>query len=421
MKAPSYRTIGILGALLVALAVALAVFVASDLGSSTSSEGMAPPVGSGASAVPFEPESETVEVADGLTLTTITDAVGPNRIYMLMLTPSETPMTLDVVMPRNGFGGAAPLTRIADRHGAIAAINGDYGTPSLGRPLHLFAMDGRLIQTSLINQAGRNFAMSADERTAFFGRPEVSIVLRRADGRSFDIQRWNDGEPGPDAVVAYSEEAVGIENPPPNACSVRLVPTSSRSWTPNHGVRREYSVEVIRCGEDPVQVTPGSVVLSALPAGTRAADVEGLALGERVQLDWSLGWPGVLDAIGGSVLLVDDGEVVTEKCHLGYECWRHPRTGVGITADGRILLVVLDGRRPGYSLGMRREDFAVLMLSLGAVDAMALDGGGSSEMVVEGRIVNRPSGNEERPLESALVVLPGPDPDEELLALPGPG
>ncbi len=418
MNAPSYRTIAVSGVILAVLLAAMGVVVVRDLGPSGPVLGAADPPTPRPS--PAGRISETVEVTEGLALTTITDPAGPNRIFMLTLTPSASPLTLDVVLPQGGLGGTAPLTRIAERHGAIAAVNGDYGVPS-GRPLHLFAMDGRLIQTSLINQAGRNFAMSADERTAFFGRPEVSITLQRQDGRSFQIQKWNDGEPGPDSVVAYSDEAAGLEAPPPNACSARLVPTASRSWTPQHGVRRELEVEVVRCGEDPVDVTPGSVVLSALPSGTRADDVQGLSVGGRVQLEWSLGWPGVLDAIGGSVLLVEDGEVVTDKCHLGYECWRHPRTGVGMTADGQILLVVVDGRRPGYSVGLRREEFAALMLSLGAVDALALDGGGSSEMVVQGRVVDRPSGNEERRLMSALVVLPGPDPDEDMPSLPGPG
>jgi len=419
VNAPSYRTIGILGVVLAILVAAMALVVLRDAGSPAPA-GPASPDASGTPSRSPERESETVEVTDGLTLTTITDPAGPSRIFMLTLTPSETPLTLDVALPQDGLGGTAPLTRIAARHGATAAVNGDYGVSS-GRPLHLFAMDGRLIQTSLINQAGRNFAMSADERTAYFGRPEVAIVLRRAGGGSFDVQRWNDGVPGPDAVVAYSDEAAGLEAPPPNACSARLAPAGSRTWSPERRVRREYSVEVVRCGEDPVEVTPGSVVLSAAASGTRAQDVGELKVGEQVQLEWSLGWPGVLDAIGGSVLLVEDGQVVTEKCHLGYECWRHPRTGVGITEDGRILLVVLDGRRPGYSVGMRREEFAGLMLSLGAVDALALDGGGSSEMVVDGRVINRPAGNEERGLMSALLVLPGPDPDEDLPAPPGPG
>jgi hypothetical protein len=85
---------------------------------------------------------------------------------------------------------------------------------------------------------------------------------------------------------------------------------------------------------------------------------------------------------------------------------------VGITADGQILLVVVDGRQPGYSTGMTMQEFARLFLDLGAVDAMNLDGGGSSTMVVNGEVVNRPSEGVERSVGSAIVVLPGSDPGE---------
>jgi exopolysaccharide biosynthesis protein len=85
---------------------------------------------------------------------------------------------------------------------------------------------------------------------------------------------------------------------------------------------------------------------------------------------------------------------------------------VGVTATGKILLVVVDGRQPRWSLGPTSSEFAQIMADLGAVTALNLDGGGSSEMVVEGEVVNRPSDGHERAITNAILVLPGPDPDE---------
>jgi exopolysaccharide biosynthesis protein len=62
-----------------------------------------------------------------------------------------------------------------------------------------------------------------------------------------------------------------------------------------------------------------------------------------------------------------------------------------VTDTGELLLVVIDGRRPGYSVGATLPEAARVMQSLGARDALNLDGGGSSAMVVRGRVVNRPS------------------------------
>jgi hypothetical protein len=86
---------------------------------------------------------------------------------------------------------------------------------------------------------------------------------------------------------------------------------------------------------------------------------------------------------------------------------RHPRTVAGVRADGTLLLVTVDGRRAGWSAGATLPEAARLMRSLGARDALNLDGGGSTAMAVRGRVVSRPSDpTGERAVSDALVVLP---------------
>jgi Phosphodiester glycosidase len=114
--------------------------------------------------------------------------------------------------------------------------------------------------------------------------------------------------------------------------------------------------------------------------------------------------------MGGIPLLVEDGEVAVSRCRASL-CRRHPRTGVGVTEEGEVLLVVVDGRRR-LSRGLTLVGFARLFRRLGATWALNLDGGGSSTMVVRGRIVNVPSDGRERPVCCSIMVLPGPDPGE---------
>jgi exopolysaccharide biosynthesis protein len=86
---------------------------------------------------------------------------------------------------------------------------------------------------------------------------------------------------------------------------------------------------------------------------------------------------------------------------------RQPRTLAGVRADGRVLLVTVDGRRPGWSTGVTLREAARLMLSLGARDALNLDGGGSTTMTVRGEVVNRPSDSYgERPVSDGIYALP---------------
>ena len=86
---------------------------------------------------------------------------------------------------------------------------------------------------------------------------------------------------------------------------------------------------------------------------------------------------------------------------------RNPRTLAGVRPDGTLLLVTVDGGRPGWSVGMTLTEAARLMRSLGATDALNLDGGGSSTMIVRGEVVNRPSDRVgERPVSNGVFVMP---------------
>lgn len=94
-------------------------------------------------------------------------------------------------------------------------------------------------------------------------------------------------------------------------------------------------------------------------------------------------------AVGGFYLALEKGKVV------GTDGPRHPRTAAGVSKDGRYLyLAVFDGRQPGYSAGATTQEVGEWMKHFGAWDAVNLDGGGSSAMVVEqgdgSRALNRP-------------------------------
>ncbi len=116
----------------------------------------------------------------------------------------------------------------------------------------------------------------------------------------------------------------------------------------------------------------------------------------------------VRDALGaGPALLVDGAIRVTddEEVFFGTSIPKtHPRTAAGRTRDGALILMVVDGRQP-ESRGVRLDELAVLMRDVGAVDAINLDGGGSSSLVVRGTLLNRPAGDTlQREVMSALVT-----------------
>ena len=86
---------------------------------------------------------------------------------------------------------------------------------------------------------------------------------------------------------------------------------------------------------------------------------------------------------------------------------RQPRTLAGVRGDGSLLLVTVDGAAPGWSAGMTLREAARLMRSLGARNALNLDGGGSSTMAVRAQVVNRPSDpGGERRVSDGLFAMP---------------
>ena len=103
----------------------------------------------------------------------------------------------------------------------------------------------------------------------------------------------------------------------------------------------------------------------------------------------------VYNAISGNTMLVEKGKVLE-----GLAGTLEPRTAVGLDKRNRwLFLVIVDGRQPGYSEGVSLAELARLMLELGAYNAMNLDGGGSSAMVVQGnngqpRVLNSPIDNQ---------------------------
>jgi hypothetical protein len=179
------------------------------------------------------------------------------------------------------------------------------------------------------------------------------------------------------------------------------------------GVSRDYKVVRKRCSSTAMAMRAGTTVLSSHTTGAGATVLNSMKRRHIVRLRWSFGWSGVMDSVGGMPLLVQAGVPVAPATCSSYFCSRNPRTGIGVTADGSILMVTVDGRKSS-SVGMTLIGFAKYMVQLGAQYAVNLDGGGGSTMWVNGLgVVNDPSDSTgERPVTNSVLVLPGADPGE---------
>ncbi len=332
-------------------------------------------------------------------------------IHILSINPDAT-ATLDASVAGTSFPAYDLTRRMIDNVGGIAGVNGDFGLLP-GRPAHAAAVDGELIQTSVLGGKGRAFAMSFDEHEAHIGRPRILVRLEDpAVGLDIEIHRWNTGPPDSGEVAGFTERGGRLSPPPTDACAARLTPAGARAWSADgFSIVSQWTVDRVQCASESLGLL-GGIVVAARRSSSVGDMIASMNVGDSVTTSWSSGWRGVTELVGGSAILLRDGQVMVTSCDR-YLCFRHPRTAVGVREDGGVILVVVDGRsfRSG---GATLVGLARLMKDLGAVQALNLDGGGSSTMVVNGKVVNSPSDGHERAVTSALVVLPGPDAGETL-------
>ena len=160
-----------------------------------------------------------------------------------------------------------------------------------------------------------------------------------------------------------------------------------------------------------VSIPPDGAVLVARGTAAQALQADAVVGGQvSVFIGLRKDWASVTDAVGGGPALVrggkairpeNSGESLTDVQLYGPD----PRTAIGQRPDGGIVIIAADGRRRGWSVGIRNYDLAVMLIHYGCVTGFALDSGGSTTIAFDGRVLNRPSDpSGERPVGEALVV-----------------
>jgi len=124
-------------------------------------------------------------------------------------------------------------------------------------------------------------------------------------------------------------------------------------------------------------------------------------------IEWK--WWKMRTAVGGGPVLIQDGKIkITneeEQLFSGGAGDKHPRTAMGYTRDGRLIILAIQGRTPGIAEGATLEQEAKILLDLGCYEALNLDGGGSSCLLVNGKETIRPSDKTgQRPVPGVFII-----------------
>lgn len=226
-----------------------------------------------------------------------------------------------------------------------------------------------------------------------------------------------------DAVIAYNSAFGGPVrvNVPQGSSNGALtsVRVKADAW-PGTGSVSAKVTEVVS-GQTSLTVGNDEVIITGRGASARA--LAGLQAGQTVSLNTQLvpmdpakagDWTQVHTAIAGGPQVLRNGQVTPPADWIseGFEPRvhsnvRHPRTAIGRTANNETVMITADGRQNGYSVGLTMQELGQYMASQGVVDAVSLDGGGSTQVTVGSRLVNRPCCDRSlRRVADGIAILP---------------
>lgn len=273
------------------------------------------------------------------------------------------------------------VRNIAQRTNSIVAINGGFFKPQTGVPLGTLMIDKKIYTGPIYDR--------------------VALGIFK-DG--YDVGRVQlDGK-----IIGNNQE-IKIDNINQPRMLSSYILAYTRDWgkyapaSPQYGVQLQIvGNKITAASANPLSIPENGYVL----VGPKAK--LGKLFGAQyvdIKINTNPKWENVKHIISGGPYLVRNGEVYIDMTaqKLGSIGGRNPRTAIGYTKDNDLILITADGRE-GSSIGLTLTELANLLKGLGCVNAINLDGGGSTVMYVKGQIVNRPHQPGGIALSNALVI-----------------
>ena len=273
------------------------------------------------------------------------------------------------------------ISSIANSKNAIAAINGTYFKFQSGVPLGTLMIDGKVYTGPVYDRV----ALGIFDNGFDVARVQLNAALS-GSGEKIKVDNINQPRMLSTHVLVYTPEW-GMSSP----------------YAPKYGMSlRVADGKITKASANPLDIPQNGYVISGpkklLQPLLKDKDV-------KLTIKTIPEWKNVKHIISGGPYLVKNGEVFVDMTaqKLASIGGRNPRTAVGYTSDNNLILVTADGRE-GSSIGMTLMELARFMQSLGCIGAINLDGGGSTVMYVDGKVVNKPQVKGGIPLSNALVL-----------------
>ena len=309
----------------------------------------------------------------------------------------------------------------------VSGLNGDWYVLSTGAPTGLVVTDGVVRATGYYSST---WAIGFyDDGTAFIAQNglSMSVTLGGAalnlSGGINKVRKMTSSDGSGGLTLLTSDFADTTKNSEAGV-DVILTPVEDESGTystePRIGRQTQYVVEQVLESTGSIAIPEGKAVLTlnAKDNADTLAKLRALVPGDTVTLSITstdARWSQVDQALGGVAKLVTNGQAAS-----GLDASRTAWPAIGIKADGTLVFYALDGKQPGLSVGATQTQVAQRLIELGCVEAICMDGGGSTTIGVtypDGssmEVVNSPSDGSQRANSTAIFLTTELQPTGEL-------
>ncbi len=277
--------------------------------------------------------------------------------------------------------GRSKISNIAERENALVAINGGYFKPQTGTPLGTLMINKKVYTGPIYDRVAIGFFDDGYDMARL--KLDAKVVTNRGE---LKIDNINQPRMLSTHVIVYTGDW-GSRTPATPKYGIQVVIKNGKLIGTSY-----EQCDIPENGY--VIVGPESQIGPFLNSRKFNFDVK-----------MSPNWKDVNHILSGGPYLVKNGEIYVDMTaeKLASVGGRNPRTAIGYTKDNNLILITADGRE-GASVGLTLNELANLMKQLGCVNAMNLDGGGSTVMYVDGHVVNKPAVQGGIPLSHTLVV-----------------
>ncbi len=356
-------------------------------------------------------------IVPGLSYRMEIDNAGPKVIHAFRYSLGSPNIQLGAeiakgkVFSGNPRRGCETLEALVKNTGAIGGINGDF-FPFLGMsvPLGLMIRNGELMRSPYPTRSFFGWGPSRSEINKMEWFAKLSFFEEPSEKEeSISLSGLNQ-ECGLNSAVLNTESAGYAVAKLPNLF-VELEITSGE-WVTS----KSFEAKVLCLHVDKPNLQVNKNVLVIAVRGNLIQNLLKLKPNQKVFIQVGAGGIDLTDihhAIGGGPTLCRKGAIFVDWKEQGFKSYfvqkKCARTAIGKTAGGDIWLVVVDGKDESkkntpFSQGASLKELAEIMLRLGCVDAMNLDGGGSSTFNLLGRTFNRPTDQPDRKIANAILL-----------------